>query len=816
MMEGFARFFQSVFAASSGAGARRPQTRILRLEPLESRRFLAATVVVSQAAQAALVGALEEVDDGGTILFAENLRGATIAMTGAQIYIGKNVAIDAGDLGITIDANRQSRIFSVASGVDVTLNGLTLTGGYLNGVGGAIYNAGTLTMTNVALTDNFAGLCGGAIYNVGRLATRNATLSENTANVGGAIYSKGSASEATIEFSTLNDNSALAGGAIYNSLGKITIANSSMFGNAATGSGNVDGGGAIYNDGSASRLTIVNSTIVGNTAAKDSGAVYNYKGKIAITNSIATGNKAGNGVDIRVYDGECVANYSLLGNTIGSYSGYQSRINVRPGAVFRYSYGVIVRENGVPILAEGGDAFGTGTLVGRVGDEWYFVDKVAGAWRKPGECAASETPFDAAAPDFGLTGGEVFATALNFKAGAPVSRVASASALEFDVGAYAVPRAASIEGATIDVETPKVGDVVKATILPPNGTATYEWRRVSPSGAETTIAGATGAEYVATSSDVGFYLKVVATGVGDYVGTVCAQTSSAVVFPSGESFSISLSTPTPGYYETVRVSTTPASALKTASFQWYYVDPSGAETAIPDATQYYFKVKDGAVGKSLKVVATCSGTYVGSESATTSIVANPELTRAGLSMNAPSYDKTVSASLVPSLARSTATYQWYRVFDDGSESAIEGATEAYYKVKTSADFGCRLKVVATGGGVFVGSVSAETPYAVTASPLISLTLSNDSPAVGELLKVTRDPGAATCTFQWYRVDPATSKMTRIEGATYASYRATKADVGYQLKVYAWAEGNYRGSKAALTSSVVASNATDVALGELFG
>ncbi|MCF0233490.1 MAG: hypothetical protein HUK22_00765 [Thermoguttaceae bacterium] len=113
-------------------------------------------------------------------------------------------------------------------------------------------------------------------------------------------------------------------------------------------------------------------------------------------------------------------------------------------------------------------------------------------------------------------------------------------------------------------------------------------------------------------------------------------------------------------------------------------------------------------------------------------------------------------------------------------------------------------------------ISATTPYAIDAAPLVSLTISSNVPKVGDTLKVVRDPGAATCTYQWYRVKPGTQKMTRIEGATYGSYRATAADLGYQLKAYAYGYNNYRGSKAAQTTSVVvAANAVDTALTEMF-
>ncbi|MCF0233491.1 MAG: hypothetical protein HUK22_00770 [Thermoguttaceae bacterium] len=167
-------------------------------------------------------------------------------------------------------------------------------------------------------------------------------------------------------------------------------------------------------------------------------------------------------------------------------------------------------------------------------------------------------------------------------------------------------------------------------------------------------------------------------------------------------FEVVLSTTSPTYYDTVSASTTPAAAKTGATFQWYYVNSDGSETAISGATDAYFKVKDAAVGKALKVVVTGSGLYACKASATTKIVANPKITSVSLSRTAPVYNDTVSASVVPSLACATASFQWYRVAENGTETAIAGATNPYYKITSSADFGYKLKCVATGGGVFTG------------------------------------------------------------------------------------------------------------------
>ncbi|MCF0234578.1 MAG: hypothetical protein HUK22_06320, partial [Thermoguttaceae bacterium] len=390
-------------------------------------------------------------------------------------------------------------------------------------------------------------------------------------------------------------------------------------------------------------------------------------------------------------------------------------------------------------------------------------------------------------------------------------------------GAYAGTASAStgvvasleITGATLSTTTPAYYETVTVSTTPAaakNG-ASFQWYFVNEDGSETAIEGATNAYFKAKDDAVGKGLKVVVTTSGVYAGAVSASTD-AVANPAITG--AILSTTTPAYYETVTVSTTPTAAKNGASFQWYYVNADGSETAIEGATNAYFKAKDDAVGKGLKVVVVASGVYAGTVSASTSAVANPVITGASLSTTSPAYNETVYVSTTPAAAKNDASFQWYRVAEDGTETAIEGATNSYYKITSSDDFGYKLKVIATAGGFYTGNASATTQYATSAAPLVSITLSTDAPTIGELVKFTRTLGSATCTYQWYRVDPETQGMTRIEGATYGSYRATKADLGYQLKVYTWGYGNYSGSKVAqTTNAVAAANAVDSALAEMF-
>src|SRR5262249_42704880 len=108
-----------------------------------------------------------------TITFAPSVRG-TITLLSALPDLSHTLTIDGpGPSALTVarsfDANDFFRIFTVPAGADVTISGLTISGGDLvgDGDGGGIYNAGTLTVTHCNVSDNLIdyGGAGGGIYN---------------------------------------------------------------------------------------------------------------------------------------------------------------------------------------------------------------------------------------------------------------------------------------------------------------------------------------------------------------------------------------------------------------------------------------------------------------------------------------------------------------------------------------------------------------------------------------------------------------------------------------------------------------------------
>ena len=81
--------------------------------------------------------------------------------------------------------------------------------------------------------------------------------------------------------------------------------------------------------------------------------------------------------------------------------------------------------------------------------------------------------------------------------------------------------------------SPQVGAVLTAGALTPVGaTASYQWQIASTvNGSYSNITGATGTTYIPVAGDLAMFIKVVATGIGNYSGTVTSAPTHAVAAP---------------------------------------------------------------------------------------------------------------------------------------------------------------------------------------------------------------------------------------------------------------------------------------------
>lgn len=293
---------------------------------------------------------ITEINVNGTVHLAD---GTYQGPDNRGITISKNLIITGQSQASTIiDAQGADRIFTINSGVNVTIQNLTLENAYAP-KGSAVYNFGTLNVENTTFIGNTAtpssgyaptygggaiwstlntnltvknstfigntaiGSGGGAIVTESNALILNTTFANNYAGYGGGAIFAGIQSNLTVKNSNFTSNSAggYGGGAIYNDIlstlnvenstftnnnaniggaianqGNLTVNNCTFIGNIATGNWPNGYGGALANYGI---LNVIDSTFRDNTANQFGGAIYNYYGcNLTITNCTFTGNTA--------------------------------------------------------------------------------------------------------------------------------------------------------------------------------------------------------------------------------------------------------------------------------------------------------------------------------------------------------------------------------------------------------------------------------------------------------------------------------------------------------------------------------------------
>jgi hypothetical protein len=310
--------FRRIFSKAQNRKARRSYTcpQLLQLES----RIVPANFQVTSLADTATGGTLREAIDlanttagNDTIGFAPSLfsSGAgTITLLTAQLpqILNASTVVGAGTRGtltitgpgattLTISGNngvsdRNFHILSVATGGNLAISGVTFSGAKTTGAGGAIENAGTLTVSGSTITGNSAN-DGGGITNWGTLTVINTTISGNTSIT-------------------------QAGGGIQNSSGSLTVTNSTISGNtAATQAGGIQNNGI---------LVVTNSTISGNTAlTRSGGGIYNFtSGTLTLSGTTIAGNSANDGGGIRNLGALNISNTIIANSTSGGdFSGNQ-------------------------------------------------------------------------------------------------------------------------------------------------------------------------------------------------------------------------------------------------------------------------------------------------------------------------------------------------------------------------------------------------------------------------------------------------------------------------------------------------------------
>lgn len=309
-----------------------------------------------------------------------------------------------------INANQTSRVFKLSADLNV-VEGLTVTGGSTSvldggfpaGDGGGIlvFEAGEAILRGLNVTGNVATQNGGGISAPPESGARSAVTIVDSTIAGNQVT--GGLAEAL-------------GGGVY-VLGKLSITNSTVFGNSAatTGTGVVQGGGVLLaidpNSTEPSEATIVNSTIAGNSVGTGGlggglGAVNptvtpGGSAVLRVKNTIVAGNTGPAGPSDCAVAATVTSDHNLSGDASCMFGDAGSKQNANPllGALANNG-----GETDTLALPEGSPAIDAGTNDGCPANDQRGVTRPQGPACDIGayERAVTPTPPAAASADLRL------------------------------------------------------------------------------------------------------------------------------------------------------------------------------------------------------------------------------------------------------------------------------------------------------------------------------------------------------------------------------------------------------------------------------
>ena len=286
------------------------------------------------------------------------------ALTGDLDVTSNTTIAGDGSAWTIVDGGALDRVFDVAAGATVSISGLTVRDGRVDGTsadGGAIRNAGTLTITSSVISGSFAyarptasgDARGGGIFSSGSLTVSLSRVTGNTADAGGGtsqnVASGGGiafSGTATIERTTIDLNTANAfgrtptvmgtfaharGGGLAQLSGTLDLRTSTINANVAdatptTSHGGWVTGGGLSLDGAAS---LVNCTISDNVAtpgnltayAAHGGGIFHAGGTQLYEHLTVAGNTANFAGGIAPSSSAVTVRNSIVADNTGGASG---------------------------------------------------------------------------------------------------------------------------------------------------------------------------------------------------------------------------------------------------------------------------------------------------------------------------------------------------------------------------------------------------------------------------------------------------------------------------------------------------------------
>ncbi len=177
----------------------------------------------------------------------------------------------------------------------VTLNGVDFLNNYFNSNGGALNNVDSnIDMTDVNISGNSAFQNGGGIYNNNsNLTMKDVTISDNISGTGGGICDVGTTTH-TLERVIIKGNAGYVAGGIAG-LGTSTITGTDILfsGNITFSNDGIPfpNGSAITLSNASSVISLINATVVDNNGGMDNNSI-STQGSLSLANSIVFGNMA--------------------------------------------------------------------------------------------------------------------------------------------------------------------------------------------------------------------------------------------------------------------------------------------------------------------------------------------------------------------------------------------------------------------------------------------------------------------------------------------------------------------------------------------
>ena len=333
------------------------------------------------------------VSGGGVVTFNCGGSKTIILQQHTQITIYADTIIDGGGQ-ITLSGDNATRIFYVSIIGNLTVRNITLTNGYADGYGGAVYisdgasftaenstiqnsqtngwagsaifaegvaeivlqksnvtnnrttnygainSTGPVTIVDSVISGNFSDAGGGAMSVSNQVTIQNSQISNNhTENDGGALL-VGATAYVVIENSLINENASGDDGGGIKSEGEMLIQNSTILSNSAN-----DEGGGLYLSGSDAYITIENSTISNNLALDAGGGI-----------------KVRNGSELILYQSTLSYNAAVTNSGGGLYVGGSTTIARLTSTTVYGNLAESAGGGGISIISDGTATFDNVTI----------------------------------------------------------------------------------------------------------------------------------------------------------------------------------------------------------------------------------------------------------------------------------------------------------------------------------------------------------------------------------------------------------------------------------------------------------------------